>query len=443
MEIDSPLSLFNSLQFTADLHHAKFFKEKVQQLNENPGGPIGRARVWVALLAVIQGTIKDPSLTEIIKGLERTFEEVKTVIEGKDREIEQLLETTKGLETEVKVMRIECDHLKSEGAREAQTEKRAFNQKRASLCDLRDTLESSRLSRISVPPSPSSKKQLKSLNLKQLREKIENIYTSKAKFDMKCAATMQPRKTMDEFLAIYLNQKYGLKSLINQVYSLISSAVERYREVDAEVYLFRKTLSNEINEEFRNQLSSTENRLKTAIERAIRGAWPFRKASEIRHLVVQKLSGFLNFEECKALTGAVFSAEDARLALNQIVEALNNKQCTTKNNRKSYMYSPPRLPYAEFLNIILRTEITVYEVTLSPFYKRFVLVDQDADGILSELEFISLVNSLGLLDNAEKLLDRVDPKGFGAITFSDVVSLKTGSPPVSVIHSLSNQLVFN
>lgn len=431
MEIDSPLSVFNSLQPTPELYSTKLFKDEVQQFNENSGGPVGRARVWVALLTVIQETNKDPSLAEIIKGLGRALEDVKTVLEGKDREIEQVLGTTKGLENELQVVRMESDHLESEEIHELRAEKRTFDKKRTSLCDLREILESSCLSRIPTPLGPSPKKKLKSLDLKQLRETIENIYTSKSKFDMKCAATIRPRKTMDEFLAIYLNQKYGLKSLISEVYSLLSSAIEKYQEVDAEVYLFRKILSNEINEEFRSRLFSTESRLKTAIGRAIRGAWPFRKANEIRHLVVQKLSGFLNFEECRALIGVIFSAEDTRLALSQIAKALNNKQCSTKDRRKSYMYSPPQLAYAEFLNITLRAEIDAYEAVLSPFYKKFMLVDQDADGILSELEFISLMNSLSLQNSAEELLEKVDPKGLGNITFSATVayfSLEKGIP---------------
>ena len=68
---------------------------------------------------------------------------------------------------------------------------------------------------------PSKKQFMKSriansreLTLKQLKESIEDIYTSKTKFDEKCYESRQPRETMDQFLYTYLNQKYGLKSLI-------------------------------------------------------------------------------------------------------------------------------------------------------------------------------------------------------------------------------------
>ena len=52
------------------------------------------------------------------------------------------------------------------------------------------------------------------LSLKQILDVIEEIYVSKVKFDAKCDASRLPRETMAKHLYTYLNQKYGLKSLI-------------------------------------------------------------------------------------------------------------------------------------------------------------------------------------------------------------------------------------
>ena len=74
-----------------------------------------------------------------------------------------------------------------------------------------------------IPRHPSKKQFMKSriensreLTLKQLKESIEDIYLNKVKFDEKCMENSQPRETMDQFLYTYLNQKYGLKTLIGE-----------------------------------------------------------------------------------------------------------------------------------------------------------------------------------------------------------------------------------
>ena len=49
------------------------------------------------------------------------------------------------------------------------------------------------------------------LSLKQLKDVIEEIYASKAKFDQKCKETQLPRETMEQHMYSFLNKKYGLK----------------------------------------------------------------------------------------------------------------------------------------------------------------------------------------------------------------------------------------
>lgn len=56
--------------------------------------------------------------------------------------------------------------------------------------------------------------QSKNRTLKQLKDLVQDIYQSKTKFDVKCSETKQPRETMEQFMYTYLNQRYGLKSLI-------------------------------------------------------------------------------------------------------------------------------------------------------------------------------------------------------------------------------------
>ena len=49
------------------------------------------------------------------------------------------------------------------------------------------------------------------LTIKMLKDFINEIFSSKAEFDIKCRENKMPRETMEQHMYSYLNQKYGLK----------------------------------------------------------------------------------------------------------------------------------------------------------------------------------------------------------------------------------------
>ena len=61
----------------------------------------------------------------------------------------------------------------------------------------------------------------------------------------------QPRETMEQYMYTYLNQKYGLKSLIIEWAASIITGIKNYAKDDHHVNLFGKILRNECDEEFR------------------------------------------------------------------------------------------------------------------------------------------------------------------------------------------------
>jgi hypothetical protein len=56
---------------------------------------------------------------------------------------------------------------------------------------------------------------------------------------------------MEQFMYTYLNQKYGLRSLIVDWATTILAGIKTYINEDHDVMLFSKILSNECDEEFR------------------------------------------------------------------------------------------------------------------------------------------------------------------------------------------------
>ena len=71
---------------------------------------------------------------------------------------------------------------------------------------------------------PSTRK----LALKQLKDTIEEIYNSKARFDNHCRETKASMETLSQHLQTFLNQKYGLRGLIVEWDAAIHAAVEKY-----------------------------------------------------------------------------------------------------------------------------------------------------------------------------------------------------------------------
>ena len=68
---------------------------------------------------------------------------------------------------------------------------------------------------------------------------------------MKCAESKVSRETMEQYMYTYLNQKYGLKSLIVEWAASIINGVKKYGREDHDVALFAKILKNECDENFR------------------------------------------------------------------------------------------------------------------------------------------------------------------------------------------------
>lgn len=91
----------------------------------------------------------------------------------------------------------------------------------------------------------------KTLTLKQLKDFIEEIYESKVKFDQKALENKLPKETMEQHMYTYLNQKYGLKSLIIEWATSIINGIRKFSLEDNDVAVFGKILRNECDEEFR------------------------------------------------------------------------------------------------------------------------------------------------------------------------------------------------
>ena len=58
-------------------------------------------------------------------------------------------------------------------------------------------------------------------------------------------------ETLEQYMYTYLNQRYGLKSLIIEWATAIVNGIRNYQKVDHDVLLFGKILKNDCDEPFR------------------------------------------------------------------------------------------------------------------------------------------------------------------------------------------------
>ena len=90
----------------------------------------------------------------------------------------------------------------------------------------------------------------RNLTLKQMKDTIEEIYSSKQRNDKKFREMKLPKETMEQHMYTFLNQKYGLKPLIIEWASSLINGIKTYAYEDNDVAVFGKILKNECDEEF-------------------------------------------------------------------------------------------------------------------------------------------------------------------------------------------------
>ena len=78
------------------------------------------------------------------------------------------------------------------------------------------------------------------LTIKMMKDMINEIYASKEEYDKKCFESKLPKETMEQHMYTYLNQKYGLKSLIVEWATCLINGIKMYSSEDSEICLFGK-----------------------------------------------------------------------------------------------------------------------------------------------------------------------------------------------------------
>ena len=280
--------------------------------------------------------------------------------------------------------------------------------------------------------------------IKMMKEIINDIYNSKAEFDKKSDENKLPRETMEQHMYTYLNQKYGLRSIIIEWATNIINGIKIFSSEDSEICLFGKILRNEIEEDARLIYSDIQKSILEYLKYYIKRKNHYISAKEISKIIKEKKRGSLTEEEWKEVINYLYNEEHAKILEQRISEVIQKKFFKSKldTDRKltreeiiqlSKLKEEYNIPFKDLVKILHEFQIKQREKQLKNFVKLFKAVDKDNNGIINEEEFVSLLYNMNIFGDQLKqkiveLLTQVDPYNNKQITFSECVNLFQSIP---------------
>lgn len=283
---------------------------------------------------------------------------------------------------------------------------------------------------------PKPKPGGRELTQRQLNDFISELYTSKEKFDAKCRDAKLPRETMEQHLYTYLNQKYGLKSLIIEWASAVMAAVKKFADEDNDVAVFGKILRNEIDEEFRIVQKQLKDTVAELLRVYLKGKYPLKSEDEVNRLLKKRMASSVYEEEWVDIIKYMYNHEDSVTLIMKMKDVIASQQRVdqeqVKPARGRGRTAPPtdnreatKTSYVDFLKVLLDFQLKGHEKFLLKFMKLFRQFDKDKNGVINEEEFRQLIIATDpnkTDQEIQDLLNLVDPYNNQQISFSECVN---------------------
>ena len=278
--------------------------------------------------------------------------------------------------------------------------------------------------------------------LKMMKEIISNMYTSKISFDKKCIINKQPKQTMEEYMYIYLNQKYGLKNMVIEWATNIINGIRTFSSEDTEISLFGKILQNELEESCHLLIKNLKENIHTILLNILKAENPFKDEYEINNMKNKLIKNDIPPEKTQQIIENLFDPSAREALYEKINTQINNRRTLMmKNNSIKGKYTREEMnkiiynrqnecnyvQYDFLFDICLEYQIKLHIKYLKPFVKLFQSIDINRDGILDEEQFVHLIKNMNIFDEQnivqiiEEFLNNLDPYGYKRVTFSEIV----------------------
>jgi len=320
----------------------------------------------------------------------------------------------------------------------------------------------------------------KPLSKKITKDIINELYNSKANYDKICFENKLPNETLEQYMYIFLNNKYGLRNLVIDWAFSLTNAIKLYSNEDYEINLFGKILNNEQEESSRFIIIKLKENIAALLEYYYRSKYPYKPQKELKKLIKEKKNGVLIEEEWKGIIYYLYNNEDSQIIENKILEFIqeqnnkllfilengedvnNDRFITYQNNHNNIerMNITKRLnnnltdvfltdkkkvsredlsninkikfeaniPYDDFIQLVCDNQIQNRQKYLKNFVNLFRRFDKDGDGVLNEEQFMEMIKAIPYCQNnieeyIEKFLAKIDPFNHKKFTFNNCVLL--------------------
>ena len=203
---------------------------------------------------------------------------------------------------------------------------------------------------------------MRNLTLKQLKDLINDIYIQKQKYEEKCQENHLPSETMEQYMYTYLNQRYGLKTLIIEWASAIINGVKQYSHLDNDISLFGKVLRNECDEDFRFIQIQVKSAIMEILRDKYKRKYRLKSEGDINQAIQKLHGGLIDEWQWREIVTKMYNVQHAKILQDRIREAVTerhaamfniNQRGMTREQIINYRKAKPdsKLPFAEFQKV--------------------------------------------------------------------------------------------
>ena len=250
--------------------------------------------------------------------------------------------------------------------------------------------------------------------LKMMKEIISNMYTTKIAFDKKCVINKQPKQTMEEYMYIYLNQKYGLKNMVIEWATNIINGIRTFSSEDTEISLFGKILQNELEESCHLLINNLKENINTILISILKSENPYKDEYEINIMKNKLIKGEIPPEKTQQIIENLFDEKGREILFEKINTQINNKRALMmKNNNIKGKYT------REEMNKIIYNKQNECNYVQYDFLFDICILDEE--------QFVHLIKNMNIFDEqnivqiVEEFLNNLDPYGYKRVIFSEIV----------------------
>jgi len=180
------------------------------------------------------------------------------------------------------------------------------------------------------------------ISLKTLKDFINELYSSKAEYDIKCNKFKLPKETLEEHMYTFLNKKYGLKNLIIEWAKNIITGIKYYSKRDSTVLLFGKIMRNEQEEDARFIIRKVSESIEELLLYYIKKQNPLKLFNEIKVIFEKKKKSELMEEEWKGIIYSIYEKEEAG-EIEKKIESFISKETEKRKMEMVAKYKNSRI----------------------------------------------------------------------------------------------------